>query len=470
MRQTVWSHLAHLAGHGRAVLVTTHYIEEARQAGRVGLLRGGRLLAEESPEALLGRTGAATLEAAFLVLCRQGAGHSKPAALPCYDPVMDPGKNTVETRPRPHRCSTPAASNMLALTVKNLLKIRRNLPMLLFVFLLPAVQVTFFCLAIGREPRDLVVGLVVTPECGPHPCLPCQAFTSAAGGPVRTVKEAGEEAALAGVAAGRLWAAVTVPANLSLPVRARLDMSNYQVGLVVQRWITATYSAYRARCGPVGSGGPGLLWETPVYGDKQPSFTEFMAPGIVIMVIFFLAVALTGEAFISERASGLLERSWVAGVHPAEILASHILVQFGVMAVQTFITLAVILGVFGVPCAGPMGWLAALTLLQGTAGMSFGFLLSSLCDSQAVAMQLSIGSFYPLLLLSGILWPLEGMPAWLQPLARFLPCTAACQAMRDIMLRGWSLTQPSVYLGLISSSLWILIFLVLSFVVVKIKL
>ena len=58
-----------------------------------------------------------------------------PSALPCYDPVMDPGKNTVETRPRPQRCTTPAASNMLALTVKNLLKIRRNLPMLLFVFL-----------------------------------------------------------------------------------------------------------------------------------------------------------------------------------------------------------------------------------------------------------------------------------------------------------------------------------------------
>ena len=46
---------------------------------------------------------------------------------------------------------------------------------------------------------------------------------------------------------------------------------------------------------------------------------------------------------------------------------------------------------------------------------------------QAVAMQLSIGSFYPNLLLSGILWPLEGMPPALQYVAKFLPNTLACQ-------------------------------------------
>ena len=84
---------------------------------------------------------------------------------------------------------------------------------------------------------------------------------------------------------------------------------------------------------------------------------------------------------------------------------------------------------------------------QGLAGMSFGFLISSLCDSQAVAMQLSIGSFYPNLLLSGILWPLEGMPSYLRIVAKLLPNTLACQAMRDIMLRGWGVEREEVYLG-----------------------
>ena len=98
-------------------------------------------------------------------------------------------------------------------------------------------------------------------------------------------------------------------------------------------------------------------------------------------------------------------------------------------------------------------------------------------------MQLSIGSFYPNLLLSGILWPLEGMPLALQYIAKFLPNTLACQvnnellflsliisqlcliyqhiggnfqAMRDIMLRGWGIDRPEVllfYLNGISSKI-----------------
>ena len=89
-----------------------------------------------------------------------------------------------------------------------------------------------------------------------------------------------------------------------------------------------------------------------------------MAPGIIIMIIYFLAVALTGEAFIMERSGGLLERSWVAGVRPSEILASHIIIQFPVMIIQTIITLSFILFVFNVSCDGPLLWLSIITLLQ----------------------------------------------------------------------------------------------------------
>ena len=85
-------------------------------------------------------------------------------------------------------------------------------------------------------------------------------------------------------------------------------------------------------------------------------------------------------------------------------------------------------------------------------------------------MQLSIGSFYPILLLSGILWPVEGMPSYLQSVTWYLPCTCAAQAMRDIMGRGWSVEgRLSVQLGFISSLAWIGIFLILSLVFLKIQ-
>ena len=107
-----------------------------------------------------------------------------------------------------------------------------------------------------------------------------------------------------------------------------------------------------------------LKFNQPIYGSLDPSFTEFMAPGVIIIIIFFLAVALTGEAFISEKQDGLLDRSWVSGVLPIEVMSSHILTQFLVLLVQTSITLIFIFLVFGIPCRGPIGWLILIGNVQ----------------------------------------------------------------------------------------------------------
>ena len=65
---------------------------------------------------------------------------------------------------------------------------------------------------------------------------------------------------------------------------------------------------------------------------------------------------------------------------------------------------------------------------------------------ESAAMQFTIGSFFPLLCLSGILWPLEGTPRWLKEAAQFLPTTASVQAMRDVMSRGNQSFHLSTYL------------------------
>jgi len=518
LRQNIWKHLLHLSRvNNKTIIITTHYIEEARQANRVGFMRAGRLLAEERPSALLTKYSVDTLESVFLRLCMTDSNQDKDnwqinTSKPFYEPVLDP--HILQHSKQQQQQHTwggdtswgPSLINLWALLIKNILKLKRNLPMLLFIFLLPAVQVVFFCVAIGQEPTGLRLGLVnqelqgdgldqcpvVLGDCN-YNSLGCRVFGDG-DDTVELVEYKSEGEALAAVEAGKLWGMIVIQANFSRLftenllspahgteknasaglVRVRLDMSNQQVGITLHQWVLTAMNNFTTSlldgCGHQSGATTGQIdFQDPVYGEKDPSFTEFMAPGIIILIIYFLAVALTGEAFIIERASGLLDRSWIAGVRPSEILASHILVQFCVMLVQTAVTLATILLVFSIPCRGPLEWLAILTMLQGLAGMSFGFLISSLCDSQAVAMQLSIGSFYPNLLLSGILWPLEGMPSYLRIVAKLLPNTLACQAMRDIMLRGWGVEREEVYLGVVSSSIWILIFLTLSWLVVRIK-
>ena len=72
----------------------------------------------------------------------------------------------------------------------------------------------------------------------------------------------------------------------------------------------------------------------PLLGFDDTDFKEFVTPGMICGSLFFLAMALTSESFITERSQGLLERSWVTGVLPIELILSYIMSQFLVMAMQ----------------------------------------------------------------------------------------------------------------------------------------
>ena len=71
IRSRIWDHLCALGKSGVTTVITTHYVEEARQADMVGIMRQGRLLVEEKPNELMRRFEVDTLEEAFLTLCKE---------------------------------------------------------------------------------------------------------------------------------------------------------------------------------------------------------------------------------------------------------------------------------------------------------------------------------------------------------------------------------------------------------------
>lgn len=159
----------------------------------------------------------------------------------------------------------------------------------------------------------------------------------------------------------------------------------------------------------------------------------------------------------------------VLGVSPGEILFSHVVTQFVVMCGQTALVLIFMIIVFGVQCKGDIGWVIVLTILQGLCGMCFGFVISAICELERNAIQLALGSFYPTLLLSGVIWPIEGMPIVLRYISLFLPLTMATTSLRAMLTRGWDIQEPDVYNGFISSIVWIVLFLTISLLVLKFK-
>ena len=90
--------------------------------------------------------------------------------------------------------------------------------------------------------------------------------------------------------------------------------------------------------------------------------------------------------------------------------------------------------------------------------MSYGIAISSLSDNEVQVLELAVATIFPSLLLSGIIWPVEGMPKWVRVMTNFSPLTHTAEAMRGIASRGWGLTHFSVWFGYVAVILWSLFF------------
>ncbi|XP_046493105.1 ABC transporter G family member 23 isoform X3 [Neodiprion pinetum] len=564
LRQSIWNHLVQITKDGnKTVIITTHYIEEARQAHMIGLMRSGRLLAEESPRALLTMYNCASLEDVFLKLSRKQGQSTQPttelnisnnislASLnwgkkdePVYviqesgvvglnfhqskevlihDTTNGVGSHyDLNGKPLPGakgdtsvECDDcgdftdcykiTSIGKIRALLQKNFLRMWRNVGVMLFIFALPVMQVILFCLAIGRDPTGLKIAIVNHEMTWGNLSCPIEKNCSFTNLSCRYLKFLDNEtmvkeyypdptSAKDAVRAGEAWGALYFTENFTDALVARmvlgrdaddetldqseirvwLDMSNQQIGLMLARNLQYTYRDFAkdllSNCDQnTKLADVPIQFKDPIYGSNEPSFTDFVAPGVILTIVFFLAVALTSSALIIERMEGLLDRSWVAGVSPGEILFSHVVTQFVVMCGQTALVLIFMILVFGVECKGEIGWVIILTILQGLCGMCFGFVISAICELERNAIQLALGSFYPTLLLSGVIWPIEGMPTVLRYISQGLPLTMATTSLRSMLTRGWSVTEPDVYNGFISTIIWIVVFLTISMLVLKFK-
>ncbi|XP_065225669.1 ABC transporter G family member 20 isoform X3 [Planococcus citri] len=560
LRQSIWNHLVQITKDGhKTVIITTHYIEEARQAHTIGLMRSGRLLAEEAPQVLLSIYGCQSLEEVFLKLSRKQQGtesnnvqekqnnttlapsnwckkdesvyiteekgiiginfhQSKEAQF--HDPQMNGyydhnttmnGKVMPMDEPAESVNSLSACFQLTtvgktqALLQKNFLRMWRNVGVMLFIFALPVMQVILFCLAIGRDPTGLHLAIVnsemnfETMECPVYnncsfKYLSCRYLNALPKDTIVQDYYKEPDSAINAVRSGDAWGAIYFTENFTdalvarmalgkeadnetldqSDVRVWLDMSNQQIGLMLNRDLQLSYRSFAQELLKQCNENPKLAdipiqFGPPIYGSEDPSFTDFVAPGVILTIVFFLAVALTSSALIVERTEGLLDRSWVAGVTPFEVLFSHVITQFVVMCGQTALVLIFMIVVFQIECRGDINLVIILTILQGLCGMCFGFVISACCELERNAIQLALGSFYPTLLLSGVIWPVEGMPQLLQYISSILPLTMATTSLRSILTRGWNLGETDVYLGFISSATWIIIFLTISMLVLKFK-
>jgi ABC-2 type transport system permease protein len=165
-------------------------------------------------------------------------------------------------------------------------------------------------------------------------------------------------------------------------------------------------------------------------------------PGLAAYLMAISAVLLTALTVAGEWERGSMEQLFASPVSRLEIVLGKLLPYLVVGLIQLLLVLGVGTNVFDVPILGS----PLLVILAGTlflAGMlGQGLLISVLAKNQLVATQAgSLSSLLPSLLLSGMLVPIDNMPAILRVLSRIVPARYMVDALRQILLKGNGFAQ-----------------------------
>ena len=222
-----------------------------------------------------------------------------------------------------------------------------------------------------------------------------------------------------------------------------------------------------------GGAQPPRVERATVFGSPDADALDTFAPVFIGFFAYFFVFLLTGVAFLRERIGGTLERLMATPIRRGEIVTGYSL-GFGIFAtlqvavVMTFALMKVTIPVIeipiglDVPCVGSPLLAFLITLVLALGAVSLAIFVSTFARTELQVIQFIPIVIVPQGLLSGIFWPVEALPDALQVIARMLPLTYAVDGLRNVMIRGYGLDNPSVQLDLIVLAGFAALFVVLA--------
>jgi ABC-2 type transport system permease protein len=351
-----------------------------------------------------------------------------------------------------------SVSRWWSVVLKEFLQLRRDRVTFAMIVGIPIVQMALFGYVINTDPKNLDTAIFDADK------------TDISRSFVRAMRNSGyfkfvgelpnESAGREALARGKVLFVVNIPAGFTrqllrherpaLLVEAdatdptaagnALGALNGITQLVVERELT----------GPLGSlAGSPAPFEVRVHRLYNPEgISQYnVVPGLMGVILTMTMVMMTGLAITRERERGTMENLLAMPSTPIEVMIGKLLPYIGIGLIQSSIILLGARYVFHVPFFGNVVAVYVAALLFVAANLTVGITLSSLAQNQLQAMQLTMFYFLPNILLSGFMFPFQGMPKWAQLLGYLLPLTYFNRLVRGIMLKGNGLPDcwPSVW-------------------------
>lgn len=160
-------------------------------------------------------------------------------------------------------------------------------------------------------------------------------------------------------------------------------------------------------------------------------------PGVMAMVLMLVCAMMTSISIVREKEMGTMEVILVSPIIPIRVVFAKMVPYFLLSVVNIGSILLLSVFVLDVPIRGDLGLLLVECMLFTTTSLALGLFISSISDSQQVAMLVSLmGLFLPTVILSGFMFPIENMPIPLQVISNIVPAKWFYQIVKDVMIKG----------------------------------
>jgi ABC-2 type transport system permease protein len=337
---------------------------------------------------------------------------------------------------------------------KELIELRRDPRLFAIVVLAPIVQLVLLGYAATTDVRNVPL-VVADADASSHSRELVRRFEASRSFTVVGVVRAAEEAA-AYLEDGRAWVVLAVPPGFGRsltsgrPETLQLvadgsDANSAGLSLGHANSLLAEYAQDLARARPAGAGWlPGPARRTGiieprvrVWFNPRLESRDFMIPGIIALLLLVVTTNLSSMAIVRERELGTLEQLNVTPLRRLELILGK-LIPYGLVGlIDVALVLAVSVLWFQVPLRGSVLLLFGMTGVYLLSTLGLGLFVSTISSTQQQAMMTTTFLFFmPMVYLSGFVFPIENMPAAIQPLTYLVPLRYFLVILRSLFLKG----------------------------------
>ncbi|MFZ1082738.1 MAG: ABC transporter permease [Candidatus Kryptoniota bacterium] len=182
---------------------------------------------------------------------------------------------------------------------------------------------------------------------------------------------------------------------------------------------------------------PQITAQTRAWYNQDLKSLNFMIPAVLVMVLMLVMTVLSSMAIVKEKEAGTIEQIVVTPLRDSEFILGK-MIPFTITGfIQVFLVLVVAVFFFKVPLRGSLPALLTLSVLFVVVGLGLGIFVSSIAKTQQQAsMTAQFFLLFPMMILSGFIFPIENMPKLFQYLTYLIPIRYALEIVRGIFLKG----------------------------------